>query len=207
MTFLPSMPDDAHVPHLFARWPHIYKVYQVASTAIMRGPSPLSEAQREALGAFVSSTNSCSYCFGSHAETARLFGVDPDLLEALIADVDTAPIDEKERPLFRYARKLSLEPSRMVQADADAIYDAGWDEDALHSVVAVVCGFSFINRFVLGLGIDANQQNPALLGAERHGVSYTPMVPIPALEFAETVEEAMSLAPPNFEKMASRAKK
>lgn len=203
MTFLPSFADDAHIPHLFARWPHIYKLYQIASSSIMRGPSPLSEKMRESIGALVSASNACAYCFGSHSQVAKLFGMDLDVLEQLIADVESADVAENDKPLYAYAKKLTLTPSRMTQADAQRIYDAGWDEEALHSVVAVVCTFSFVNRFVLGLGIDPSKQDPTRLAAERMRVEYTPMVPIPALDFADTVEEAMAKAPPNFDKMAS----
>ena len=48
------------------------------------------------------------------------------LFERLMDEIDTAPVDEKLKPILHYVRKLTLTPSRMVQADADAVYAAGW---------------------------------------------------------------------------------
>lgn len=55
-----------------------------------------------------------SICHGVHAETARAFGVEEGLMEQLLTDVDSAPVQDKLRPLLRYARKLTLEPARMT---------------------------------------------------------------------------------------------
>ncbi|MGH9772407.1 MAG: hypothetical protein ACRD4Q_12025 [Candidatus Acidiferrales bacterium] len=74
----------------------------------------------------------------------------------MIGDLSTAPIASKLRPIFAYAKKLSLTPARMTQSDADAVFAAGWHEDALHSVVAVCCLFNFMNRLVEGHGIAAD---------------------------------------------------
>ena len=44
----------------------------------------------------------------------------------------------------------------MVQADADAVFAAGWDERALHDAVCVACLFNFMNRLVEGHGVKGN---------------------------------------------------
>lgn len=41
---------------------HLYELAQV----LLRGPSPLSEAEREIIATFVSSRNNCRFCAGSH---------------------------------------------------------------------------------------------------------------------------------------------
>lgn len=201
MPFLPDLPDNAHAVHVFARYPHIYKLYSMASLAIMRGPSPLSEAQREMIGAYVSALNGCDFCFGAHRETARLFGIDPEIFGALMVDLDSAPVSEAERALLLYARKLNDTPSRIIAADAQAVFDAGWDADALHSLVAVVCTFSFMNRFAPGLGIEAAAQDAAALGAERARTLWEPALPIPARAVADTPEKAYAMAPPDWSRI------
>jgi alkylhydroperoxidase family enzyme len=60
------------------------------------------------------------------------------------------------RPVLSFVRKLTLSPSRMTPADADAVFAAGWDDQALHDA-AVICGlFNLMNRLVDGLGIEAD---------------------------------------------------
>src|SRR5215472_568183 len=66
MPFFPSMPADASTKHVFTAHPEIYSHWAHVSEAILRGPSPLTPAQRELIGAYVSSLNSCQYCYGGH---------------------------------------------------------------------------------------------------------------------------------------------
>lgn len=58
------------------------------------------------------------------------------------------------KPALRYARKLTRQPNGATQADADAIFAAGWDETALYHTVAVTALFNFMNRLVEGMGIE-----------------------------------------------------
>lgn len=108
------------------------------------------------LGAYVSSLNACQYCYGGHRAAAELFGVAPETIDGLIHDVASAPVDPKLRPIVSYVKKLTLTPTRMTQADAGAVFAAGWDEAALHSAIAVCCLFNFMNRLVEGHGIKAD---------------------------------------------------
>lgn len=62
-------------------------------------------------------------------------GVAEDLVTDLLADVDTAPVDEPMKPVLRLVRTLTLDPSRVREADVAAVYAAGWDERALHDAV------------------------------------------------------------------------
>ena len=77
----------------------------------------------------------------------------PDVIKALLADIETAPIEAKMKPILSYARKLTLSPARMTAADAALVYDAGWDDDALYSTVLVTALFNFYNRLVDGVGL------------------------------------------------------
>src|SRR5262249_17500845 len=112
--------------------------------------------QRELIGAFVSALNACDYCYGGHRAAAELFGIAPATIEGLIGDLATAPVDDRMRPVLGYVKKLTLTPTRLTQADADAVFAAGWDEAALHSAIAVCCHFNFMNRLVNGVGIKAD---------------------------------------------------
>ena len=137
----------------------IYKHLGRFAQAILRGPSPLTPAERELIAAYVSALNACSFCHGSHAATAQALGADPGTIEALIEDLDSAPVKARMKPIFRYVKKLTETPSRMVEADAQAVFDAGWDEDALHDVIVVCALFNSYNRIVEGHGIKGRPQH------------------------------------------------
>src|SRR5262245_62487255 len=86
MPFFPSLPADASTKHVFTAHPEIYSHWAHVSEAILRGPSPLTPAQRELIGAYVSSLNSCQYCYGGHGAAAELFGIAPPTIDGLIQD-------------------------------------------------------------------------------------------------------------------------
>jgi uncharacterized peroxidase-related enzyme len=122
---------------------------------LLRGPHTLTRGERELIAAYVSGVNSCGYCHGVHTVTAEACGIEAGLAPAAVADLDAAPVEEKMRPVLRYAGKLTREPSSVTRADADAVFAAGWGEDALHSAIMVCALFNFMNRMVEGHGIRA----------------------------------------------------
>jgi len=172
MPFFTSLPEDATTKQVFTAHPKIYSHWVQASQAILRGPSPLTPAARELIGAYVSSLNACQYCYGGHRAAAELFGVAPQTVDGLIQDLVTAPIEDKLRPICAFVKKLTLTPARMTQADADAVFAAGWDEAALHSAIAVCCLFNFMNRLVEGHGISADQASFAERGRKHVEMGY-----------------------------------
>jgi uncharacterized peroxidase-related enzyme len=154
MPFFKSLSPEAGVGELWAINPAIRKPMNDLGRAIMREDSPLSPALREGVAAFVSAINKCDYCFKGHIEVAAALGADRAAIIAAAQDVDASPLPEKYKPLFRYLRKLTLAPAAMSQADADAVFAAGWSERALHDAILVCCRFNFMNRLSLGHGLD-----------------------------------------------------
>lgn len=157
MTYLPSLPDDAVLLDVFRAYPEASRPLLEYHQVLLRGPSPLSVAERELIAAYVSGLNACGYCHGVHTATAQAFGIPEGTLAALIDDVDTAPVAEPMKPLLRYAGKLTLTPSKITPGDAEAVLAAGWPEQAMHDAVAVCGLFNLMNRLVEGLGITAGQ--------------------------------------------------
>ena len=154
MAHLNSLPDDAVLMDVFRAYPETSRPLLDYHELVMRGPSELTAGERELIAAYVSGLNSCDYCHGVHTATAQAFGVDEGLVVALLDDVDAAPVEAQMKPVLRYVRKLTLTPSRLTAADAEAVLAAGWDEQALHDA-ASVCGlFNLMNRLVKGLARD-----------------------------------------------------
>lgn len=120
---------------------------------VMRADSPLSQGEREMIAAYVSGLNQCSYCHGTHVVFAEAHGVPADTLDALLTDLDAAPVDGRLKPILRYCRKLTETPHAMVKADALAVFDAGWPEAALEDAIHVTALFALYNRLIDGHGI------------------------------------------------------
>jgi uncharacterized peroxidase-related enzyme len=153
MPILPSLPENATLGDLRSRHSELFGHMRPYAQQLMRGPSPLSPGERELIAAYVSGTNACQYCYGAHSRTAQGFGIDEKLFLALMENIDTAPINTKLKPILKYARKLTQTPSRMTRADAEAVYGAGWNEEALVHAIAVCAYFNQMNRLVQGAGI------------------------------------------------------
>src|SRR5712691_556030 len=162
MPFLPSLPENATLRDLDKQYCELLRLIKPFVHAVMRGPSPLSPGERELIAAYVSGLNSCRICFESHALVARDFGIDETVLRSLIDDVDTASVDARLKPLLRYVRRLTETPSRVTQADADAVFAAGWSEPALFHAVAVCGLFNYQNRIADGTGIVGTSEAHAM---------------------------------------------
>ena len=154
MPFLPSLPDPAHLSDLYARFPDNVQPLMVYTDGLLRGEGALSVGERELIATYVSALNACAFCTGAHRAYAEVFGIDAGLIDALIADPETAPLDAKLRPVLAYVAKLNTLPCRLKQADAQAVYDAGWSEAALYEAVQVCALFNMMNRIIEGTGIN-----------------------------------------------------
>ena len=153
MALFPSLPETAHLSDVYKKFPKHLKPLLAYHDVLLRGESPLSVAERELIAAFVSGLNACNFCFGAHKMYARAFGVDEDVIDALVSDVESAPVDDKLKPLLQYVAKLKTLPPRLTKADAEAVFAAGWSEEALFDAIQVAALFNYMNRIIEGTGV------------------------------------------------------
>lgn len=152
MPFFKGLPPDAGVRDIVQMNKPVGRALIALHEALLRGDSPLSRAQHELIAAYVSGLNECQYCFGVHSETAKAFGVPEENLRELLFAPDNVQMEARMRPLLEYVRRLTLSPHQLVQADADAVFAAGWSERALHDAILTTCLFNFMNRLLEGHG-------------------------------------------------------
>lgn len=167
MSFFKSIPEDAGPPNVFARYPEIYGPWSTMSQALMNGPSPLSQGERELILAYAAGVGGCTFVCVAHSEVAYAWGVEAGLMDRLLEDLDAAPLDARLKPLLAFVRKLTLMPSELSQADADAVFAAGWDEHALHDAIAVTARAAFMQRLVQGFGFAALPREVAASHAKK----------------------------------------
>jgi uncharacterized peroxidase-related enzyme len=153
MKIFPSLPDEPTLGDLYKRFPYSLPPLLDYHDRLLRDPSPLTVATRELIAAFVSGLNGCIFCHGAHVQTAAAFGIEPGLFETLLENPAKAGVNENLLPLLAYVKKLTLTPSRMVTADAEAVFAAGWNEQALFDAIAVTGLYNLMNRMVDGAGI------------------------------------------------------
>ena len=149
----PSLPEPVAMGELFAKFPNTARPLCEYHDRLLRDWSPLTVGQRELIAAYVSGLNACTYCFGAHSLAARAFGIDEAVFDALMGDLQTAPVNEQLKPVLAYVRKLTLNPTTVSGEDAAAVYEAGWDERALFDAISVCALYNFMNRIVEGAGM------------------------------------------------------
>lgn len=152
----PSLPEPIEMGALFKAFPNTIRPLVEYHDRLLRDWSPLTIGERELIAAYVSGLNACTFCYGAHSMAAEAFGIDEEVFDGLITDLDTARVDEKLKPVLRYVRKLTLSPTRITGNDATAVYEAGWDERALFDAISVCALFNFMNRIVEGSGMRTN---------------------------------------------------
>ena len=156
----PSLPENAALGDVYRAFPAKLAPLAQYQNNVMRGDSPLSIAERELIAAYVSGLNACDFCHGAHKVHAKAFGIEINVIDALMDDVETANVDDALKPLLRYAGKLTTTPSRMTEADAQTVYDAGWSEEALFDAIQVCGLFNLMNRVLEGTGITEFPADP-----------------------------------------------
>lgn len=111
----------------------------------MRGASAWSIGDRELMAAFVSKMNGCDYCIQAHtAVSARAYG-DAAKVAAVLADVETAAIDERLRATLLMLRKLTREHAVDAQ-DMRRVLAAGVTRAQVEDALAVAFAFGTLNR-------------------------------------------------------------
>ena len=162
MGFMHSLGEAPHLYDVMSKSPRMAIYLFKMTDEIMLSEGPLTPAEREIIAAFVSGINSCSFCYRGHKAIAEIFGVDEGLIDQLVDDLNSTKISTEMKAALAYAKKLTETPSKMVQADADLLYAAGWDEAALMNIVEITAVFGMYNRIADGTGVIASNTKTTL---------------------------------------------
>ena len=98
MPFFKSFPDDAGPPSVFTQYPDIYRLWSQMSDALMNGSSPFTQGERELILAYAAGVAGCQFVYVAHSEVAYAWGIARGVLDKLLADPETAPIEARLKP-------------------------------------------------------------------------------------------------------------
>ena len=112
---------------------------------------------QETISSYVSILNRCDYSLANHWSNARhLIGDNAraDAIEsALNRDKPEAVFDGRELALMRYAKKLTVSPAEMQEADVQELKAAGLDDGEILEANQIIGYFNYVNRLLNGLGV------------------------------------------------------
>ncbi|MFG0275571.1 MAG: carboxymuconolactone decarboxylase family protein [Phycisphaerales bacterium] len=127
--------------------------------AAMHRASPLSRAERELVGAFVSQLNGCEYCLQHHAAgLRRLLPAERASVADALADgrdprARPSVVSEREAAMLAYAERLTRSPGEAALSWVEDLRVAGLTDREILDLACVVGYFCYANRVVLGLGV------------------------------------------------------
>lgn len=112
----------------------------------------------ELLGTYTSYLNKCDYCFEHHFTGMTKFLNNSERAEQLknsiFNDDFTKSLTKKEIGLALYTKKLTQIPDQILKEDIDELRSIGVDDGELLEINQVVSYFNYVNRTVLGLGVN-----------------------------------------------------
>ncbi|MGD0368353.1 MAG: peroxidase-related enzyme [Acidobacteriaceae bacterium] len=135
--------------------PETAKPMRELAEILLRGPSTLTSAEREAIAAVVSSGNECRFCQLSHSAAAAEHRggreADYEWIEAVKSNPEGADVSPKLRALLRIASKVREGGKKVTAQDVAAAREQGATDLEIHDTVLIAAAFSMYNRYVDGL--------------------------------------------------------
>lgn len=119
---------------------------------LLRGQSPLTEAERELIATVVSNKNECVYCTTSHTAAADVYFGEHDTTRLAKENIELAPVSKKMKALLTIALQVQENGKKVTQQSINDARTEGATDAELHDTVMIAALFCFYNRYVDGLG-------------------------------------------------------
>lgn len=126
---------------------------------LMLAESGLSKLEREMIAVAVSSVNHCYYCLTAHGAAVRQLSGNPALGEQLVMNYRAAEgLTPKQVAMLDFADKLTRSPHAIVEADRQALRDAGFSDPDIWDIAAVASFFNMSNRMAAAVDMRPNDE-------------------------------------------------
>jgi uncharacterized peroxidase-related enzyme len=178
---MPHIPLEAHLPGITGLLEYRKDSAQPIrelTQFLLRGPSTLSEGERELIATVVSNGNNCTFCTTAHTAAADLFLGETETTQKIKEDIATAPVTPKMKALLAIAA-LVRESGKSVTPEAiNTAKQHGATDIEIHDTVLIAALFCLYNRYVDGLATalptDASYYNTLADRLVNHGYTRLP---------------------------------
>ena len=170
---LAEMPDDIRalceetrakigfVPNVFlayAQRPEHFRAFMHYHDLLMKGPSGLSRAEREAIVVAVSAENDCLYCVTAHGAALRILGKDEIVADQIATNWRTADLSPRLREILRFASRVNEPGFVATDRDLAELKTVGLSDEDAWDIAAVAAFFGFSNRMAGLMDMRPNPQ-------------------------------------------------
>jgi uncharacterized peroxidase-related enzyme len=131
----------------------------------MRGRSTWSVGDRELMAAYISKVNECPFCLGAHTATAARAYQDAERVAAVLADLDSAPIEDGLRATLGMLGKLTSEGTLGAE-DIRAVLAAGVSHQQIEDALAVGFAFNTTDRLANAFAFEVLSEDGFEAGAK-----------------------------------------
>jgi len=137
------------VPNVFrayAQRPEHFRAFVAYHDVLMKGPSGLSRAEREAIVVAVSAENRCQYCMTAHGAALRILGKDPILAEQIANNWRTADLTPRMRTMLEFASRVNEPGFAATDSEIEDVRASGFSDNDIWDIAAIAAFFGFSNR-------------------------------------------------------------
>jgi uncharacterized peroxidase-related enzyme len=118
---------------------------------LLRGPSTLTEGERELIATVVSHRNECTFCTTAHTAAADILLGEEDTAAKVKQDISTAPVSDKMKALLTIAAQVQQGGKKVTAESVQKAKDAGATDIEIHDTILIAALFCLYNRYVDGL--------------------------------------------------------
>ena len=111
---------------------------------------------KEMLFVAISRERNCRYCEAAHIACCRMLGVEPRLLESLIADVDGMS-DHRVRDLLLFGLNCARDPQALTDADFQRLRNHGLGNSEIVELIAMSALAVYANILADAIAVESDQ--------------------------------------------------
>ena len=161
-----DLPDDikAKVFLALARRPAEWRAFFAYHDAIMlkeESGNPngsLTKGEREMIVITTSATNHCLYCVVAHGALLRIYEKKALVADQVAVNYRKAGITPRQCAMLDFAMKVCLQSDAMEDADFEALYAHGFNDEDAWDIAAITAFFGLSNRMANFSGMQPNPE-------------------------------------------------
>lgn len=151
---MPHIPLENHLPGITGLLEYKKDTAQPIrelTQFLLRGPSTLTEGERELIATIVSHNNECQFCTTAHTAAADKLLGECNTTAQIKNDIETASVSEKMKALLTIAKQVQQSGKQVTDTAVQRAKDAGATDVEIHDTVLIAALFCLYNRYVDGL--------------------------------------------------------
>lgn len=127
--------------------------------------SPLTQGERELIASYVSFRNGCDFCSITHGAVAKQLLDNPDVVDQVKQDFNSAALGPKMKALLKIADKIRGDTRGLDDGNQDndviEARAAGATDRDIHDTILIAASFCLYNRYVQSMGGECANRSPA----------------------------------------------